>query len=183
MEKGTSEVATLGGGCFWCLEAVYQEVEGVQEVVSGYAGGDAATAHYKAVCSGSTQHAEVVQLTFDPAVISFAEILEIFWTIHDPTTLNRQGHDRGPQYRSVIFYHDAAQKEIAEQLIREIASKLYDDPVVTELSPFPGFWEAEAHHQDYYRKVGNRNPYCSVVISPKVQKLRKKFKERLKKSL
>jgi methionine-S-sulfoxide reductase len=181
MEKGSSQVVTLGGGCFWCLEAVYQEVEGVEKVVSGYAGGDASTANYKAVCSGETRHAEVVQVTFDPSVISFAEILEIFWTIHDPTTLNRQGHDRGPQYRSAIFYQDEEQKEVAEKSIREVASRIYDDPVVTELSPLDGFWEAEAYHQNYYRNVGNRNPYCTVVISPKVQKLRKKFTDKLKK--
>ena len=169
------EYATLGGGCFWCLEAVYQEVKGVQKVTSGYSGGKKENANYNAVCSGTTQHAEVVQVQFDPQVVSFGEILDIFWTIHDPTTLNRQGNDRGPQYRSVIFYHDDTQKVVAEQSIAETAPQLWEDPVVTQLAPLEAFYPAEVSHQDYYRKVGNRNPYCTFIITPKVRKFRERF--------
>lgn len=169
------EYATLGGGCFWCLEAVYQEVKGVQKVTSGYSGGQKEDANYNAVCSGTTQHAEVVQVQFDPQVVSFGEILDIFWTIHDPTTLNRQGNDRGPQYRSVIFYHDDTQKAVAEQSIAETAPQLWEDPVVTQLAPLEAFYPAEVSHQDYYRKVGNRNPYCTFIITPKVKKFRERF--------
>jgi methionine-S-sulfoxide reductase len=169
------EYATLGGGCFWCLEAVYQEVKGVHKVTSGYAGGSKENANYSAVCSGTTQHAEVVQVQFDPKAISYAQILEIFWTIHDPTTLNRQGNDRGPQYRSVIFYHDDAQKAEAEKSMAETAPQLWDDPMVTQLAPLEAFYPAEVSHQDYYRKVGNRNPYCTFIITPKVKKFRERF--------
>jgi methionine-S-sulfoxide reductase len=172
--------ATLGGGCFWCLEAVYQQAKGVHKVTSGYAGGTKETANYNMVCSGSTQHAEVVQVQYDPEVISFGEVLDIFWTIHDPTTPNRQGNDVGPQYRSVIFYHDDAQKEKAEQSIAEIAPQLYDAPIVTELAPFEAFYPAETAHHNYYQKVGNRNPYCTFIITPKVQKFRKRFTDKLK---
>ncbi|MEM1326021.1 MAG: peptide-methionine (S)-S-oxide reductase MsrA [Bacteroidota bacterium] len=175
------EKATLGGGCFWCVETLYDAVEGVHSAVSGYSGGTAETADYRSVCSGTTDHAEVVQVTFDPSVITYEEILEMFWTAHDPTTLNRQGNDKGPQYRSVIFYHDETQKAIAETSIREVASELYDDPVVTQVAPFEAFYEAEAYHQDYYNKTGTRNPYCTVVITPKVNKFRKKYADRLKK--
>ncbi|MEQ8704991.1 MAG: peptide-methionine (S)-S-oxide reductase MsrA [Phaeodactylibacter sp.] len=174
------EYATLGGGCFWCLEAVYQEVKGVLRVTSGYAGGTKENANYSAVCSGSTQHAEVVQVQFDPEVISYAEILDIFWTIHDPTTPNQQGNDRGPQYRSAIFYHDEAQKTAAEQSIRETAPQLWDNPVVTQLAPLEAFYPAEVSHQDYYRKVGNRNPYCTFIITPKVKKFREHFADKRK---
>jgi methionine-S-sulfoxide reductase len=156
-------------------------VEGVHAAVSGYSGGTADTANYRLVCSGETEHAEVVQVSFDPSIISYEEILEMFWTAHDPTTLNRQGNDRGPQYRSVIFYHNEKQKEIAEQSIREVASDLYDDPIVTQVVPFEEFYEAEAYHQNYYNKTGRRNPYCTVVITPKVSKFRKKYADRLKK--
>ncbi len=174
------EKITLGGGCFWCVEAVFQEVEGVVNVVSGYAGGTAETADYQTVCTGTTDHAEVVQVTFDPGVIDLAAILEIFWTTHDPTTLNRQGNDVGPQYRSVIFYENDTQRTTAEQSKTEVAASLYDDPIVTQISPLPEFFPAEDYHQDYYRSIGNRNPYCTFVITPKVGKLRKKFAHRLK---
>lgn len=177
------EKATLGGGCFWCVETLYNDVEGVHAAISGYSGGKKETADYRSVCSGTTEHAEVVQVHFDPDIISYEEIVEMFWTAHDPTTLNRQGNDRGPQYRSVIFYHDEEQKAIAERSIKEVASKLYDDPVVTQVAPFEAFYEAEAYHQNYYNKTGTRNPYCTVVITPKVSKFRKKFTDRLKKSV
>lgn len=174
------ELATLGGGCFWCTEAIFQRVEGVHSVVSGYSGGDEATANYQQVCSGMTKHAEVVQVKFDPSVIAYEEILEIFFSTHDPTTLNRQGNDVGPQYRSVIFYHSPKQKEIAEKVKAEVATEIWDDPIVTEISPFETFYGGEAHHQNYYNKVGQRNPYCSFVITPKVNKFRKKFAHKLK---
>ncbi len=174
------EKATLGGGCFWCTEAVYQEVEGVESVMSGYAGGSKETADYKTVCSGTTDHAEVVQVTFDPATISYEEILEIFWSTHDPTTPNRQGNDVGPQYRSVIFYHNEEQKQKAEESKAKVAPQAWGRPIVTEISPLEAFYEAEDHHQDYYRNVGNRNPYCSFVITPKLSKFRQKFQNRLK---
>lgn len=176
------EVATLGGGCFWCVEAVFQDVEGVQSVLSGYSGGTKETADYKIVCSGTTNHAEVVQVTFDPKVISYADILEMFWSAHDPTTLNRQGNDVGPQYRSVIFYHNDEQKRIAEQSKKEVATLIWDKPIVTQIAPFEAFYTAEDYHQDYYNNVGDRNPYCTFVITPKVQKFRKIFKDRLKKA-
>lgn len=176
------EKATIGGGCFWCVETLYNDVEGVHAVISGYSGGTKETADYRAVCSGTTKHAEVVQVHFDPEIISYEEILEMFWTAHDPTTLNRQGNDRGPQYRSVIFYHNDEQKAAAEHSIQEVASQLFDDPVVTQVVPFESFYEAEAYHQDYYNKTGTRNPYCTAVITPKVSKFRKKFANRLKKS-
>lgn len=169
------EYATLGGGCFWCLDAVYQETKGVHKVTSGYSGGTRENANYNAVCSGSTAHAEVVQVQFDPEVISYSQILDIFWTIHDPTTLNRQGNDRGPQYRSVIFYHDETQRAIAEKSMQEAAPQLWDEPIVTQLEPLEAFYPAEVSHQDYYRKVGNRNPYCTFIITPKVKKFRERF--------
>ena len=172
--------ATLGGGCFWCVEAVFQEVQGVKSVTSGYAGGAKETADYKRVASGSTDHAEVVQIEYDPEIISYGEILEIFWTTHDPTTLNRQGNDVGPQYRSVIFYHHEEQKKIAAKSKTEVAARLWKDPIVTEISPLDEFYPAEDYHQNYYAKVGSRNPYCTFVITPKVNKLRKKFAHKLK---
>lgn len=170
-----AEVATLGGGCFWCVEAIYEDVEGVLAVVSGYAGGTAATADYKTVCTGTTEHAEVVQVHFDPKIISFDKILEIFWHTHNPTTLNRQGNDVGPQYRSVIFYHSPAQRRIAEESKAAVATELWEDEIVTEIVPFTGFWEAEDYHQDYFNTVGNGNPYCSYIIAPKVAKFKKAF--------
>jgi len=174
-------LATLGGGCFWCVEAIFEQVEGVQSVKSGYSGGSEETADYKTVCSGTTKHAEVVQLAFDPAVISYREILEIFFTTHDPTTLNRQGNDVGPQYRSVVFYHSPEQAEVAEQVKNDYAPQVWDDPIVTELAPFEAFYPAEAYHDGYYQKVGERNPYCTFVITPKVSKFRKLFAHRIKK--
>lgn len=172
-------MATLGGGCFWCVEAVYQELLGVDRVVSGYSGGNAASANYRDVCSGATGHAEVVQVHFDPRVISFEDILEVFWASHDPTTLNRQGNDVGPQYRSVIFWHSEAQRDKAEFSRKEVAPQLWDRPVVTEISPLDTFYPAEAYHQDYYSQNPNQ-PYCQAIIAPKLIKVRKRFAERLK---
>lgn len=180
MSDNRTQLATLGGGCFWCTEAVFQEVEGVHSVTSGYSGGSAETADYKTVCSGTTRHAEVVQVEFDPQVISYADILEIFWATHDPTTPNRQGNDVGPQYRSVIFYHDEEQKKTAERSKAEAAPQLWGRPIVTEISPFEALFPAEEYHQNYFKNVGNRNPYCTFVITPKVQKFRKNFKDKLK---
>jgi peptide-methionine (S)-S-oxide reductase len=174
------EIATLGGGCFWCLEAVFEQLEGVEKVESGYSGGTVANPSYRQVCTGTTGQAEVVQVTFHPEVITFKEILELFFTIHDPTTLNRQGADVGPQYRSAIFYHTQEQKGIAEQVIREIdAAQIWDAPIVTEVAPLTAFYKAEEYHQQYFR----RNPgqaYCRVVIAPKVAKFRKRYLAKLK---
>ena len=170
----------LGGGCFWCIEAIYEQLDGVISLASGYAGGTAETANYRDVCSGTTDHVEVVEVTFDSEKISFSEILDVFWTVHDPTTPNRQGNDVGPQYRSAIFYTDEAEKSIAEESITTVASVLFDDPIVTELIPLDIFYKAETYHQDYYNKTGGRNPYCSAVISPKVSKFRKQFAHKLK---
>jgi peptide-methionine (S)-S-oxide reductase len=174
------EVATLGGGCFWCLEAVFEQLEGVKRVVSGYSGGSVSNPTYRQVCAGTTGHAEVVQVIFDPQVITYRQILEVFFDIHDPTTLNRQGADAGPQYRSVVFYHDEPQREIAEQMIQELDEQgQWDNPIVTELAPLEAFYEAEDYHQEYYR--GNpRQPYCRAVIAPKVAKFRKRHRTRLK---
>lgn len=175
-----SSMATLGGGCFWCLEAVYVELQGVSKVASGYAGGHVANPTYQQVCSGNTGHAEVAQITFDPGLVSFREILTVFFTIHDPTTLNRQGADVGTQYRSVIFYHDPQQKMIAEELIADLeAEKIWPQPIVTELTALDIFYEAEDYHQDYY-KYNSDQPYCQVVISPKVAKFRQMFSQKLK---
>jgi peptide-methionine (S)-S-oxide reductase len=175
-----TEQATLAGGCFWCLEAVYLNVRGVEKVESGYAGGRGANPTYEAVCSGQTGHAEVVQVTYDPAVISYRELLEIFFTIHDPTTLNRQGADSGTQYRSAIFYHSPSQKAEAEQMVATLErEKVFDAPIVTQLAPLDRFYPAEEYHRDYYR----RNPdqgYCRAVIAPKVSKLRKQWEKKLK---
>ena len=175
-----SEVTTLGGGCFWCLEAVFDEVQGVTDVVSGYAGGAAANPTYEQVCSGRTGHAEVVQVRFDPKRIAYRELLELFFSIHDPTTLNRQGADAGTQYRSVIFYHDDEQKRVAEQLIRELESaKTFNKPIVTQIAPFHGFYPAEEYHQEYFK----RNPfqgYCQVIIAPKMAKFRQHHAQALK---
>jgi peptide-methionine (S)-S-oxide reductase len=175
-----SEISTLGGGCFWCLEAVYRETEGVEKVVSGYMGGAVPNPTYKDVCSGRTGHAEVVQLTFDPNLISWRDILEIFFAIHDPTTLNRQGNDVGTQYRSVIFYHSPEQKTVAEDIVRELAAeKAFEDPVVTTIEPAAEFYPAEAYHQEYFENHPYQ-PYCAFVVAPKVQKFRKKFAGRVK---
>ena len=174
------ETATLAGGCFWCLEAAFQDLKGVERVQSGYAGGRVANPSYEQVCTGTTGHAEVVQITFDPQVVSFDDLLHVFFTIHDPTTLNRQGVDVGTQYRSAIFYHTPDQKAAAERVIAELQSEhVWDDPIVTELKPLEAFYPAEEYHRDYYR----RNPtqgYCSAVIAPKVAKVRKLFLDKLK---
>jgi peptide-methionine (S)-S-oxide reductase len=175
------EVATLAGGCFWCLEAVFDDLKGVVSVESGYCGGHVQNPDYAMVCTGDTGHAETVQITYDPRVITYADLLKIFFTIHDPTTLNRQGNDIGSQYRSAIFYHNEEQKEIASQVIREIESAhIWQDRIVTELVPFDSFYMAEDYHQEYFKK----NPYqgyCRAIIAPKVTKFRKQFSERLKK--
>ena len=172
-----TETATLGGGCFWCLEAIYQNVTGVSLVVSGYAGGSVDNPSYQAVCSGTTGHAEVMQITFDPDVISYDNILYIFWRMHDPTTPNRQGADVGTQYRSIIFYHDETQQEIAEHSRKQAdASDLWDNAIVTEVVPLTRFYPAEDYHQNYYRN-NPRQPYCTMVIDPKVDKFKKSFQD------
>lgn len=174
----TTEIATLGGGCFWCTEAVFQQLNGVLEVESGYTGGQVANPSYEQICEGTTGHAEVVRLTFDPAVVSYREILEVFFTIHDPTTLNRQGNDVGTQYRSVIYYHSPEQQETAKHVISEMAN-VWDAPIVTELSAAETFYKAEDYHQSYFRQ----NPmqgYCAFVVAPKVSKFRKTFSDKLK---
>ncbi len=172
-------LATLGGGCFWCLEAFYQRVNGVNSVVSGYSGGHVDNPTTNRVYMGDTGHAEVVQLSFDPKVVSYEEILQIFYVMHDPTTLNRQGNDVGDEYRSVIFYHDNAQKEIAEHVTKTFAAALWKDPIVTQIVGFEKFWPADDYNQNFY----NNNPnigYCQVIIDPKLQKLRQKFAAKLK---
>jgi peptide-methionine (S)-S-oxide reductase len=174
------ETATLAGGCFWCLEAVFPELKGVERVVSGYSGGAVEKPSYREVSNGTTGHAEAVQILFDPEKISYRDILEVFFTIHDPTTLNRQGPDAGTQYRSAIFYHSEAQKNIAEHLSRELErSNIWDNPVVTEITPFQDFYPAEDYHQNYYAQNSDA-PYCRFVIEPKVAKLRKHFIDKLK---
>lgn len=178
--SSTSSAITLGGGCFWCLDAVFRELSGVQSVVSGYAGGRVPNPTYREVCSGLTGHAEVVQVTFDPVQISMDDLLRIFFTLHDPTTLNRQGGDVGTQYRSVIFYHDDAQRERAQSILREFAeSKVWGAPIVTELVPLDKFYPAEEYHQDYFSKNPDQ-PYCQAVVAPKVGKLRKQFFQKLR---
>jgi peptide-methionine (S)-S-oxide reductase len=176
----SNEIATLAGGCFWCLEAVYDQLKGVQDVVSGYSGGRVPEPTYQAVCTGMTGHAEVVQITFNPAVVSFKDLLQVFFTIHDPTTLNRQGADVGTQYRSAIFYHSPEQKAAAEQVIAELnEAKIWDAPIVTEVTPFDRFYPAEDYHQEYF--VNNPGQgYCRVVVAPKVAKFRKLYLDRLK---
>jgi peptide-methionine (S)-S-oxide reductase len=176
-----TEVATLGGGCFWCLEAVFDEMEGVVSVESGYAGGQKPNPTYKEICGGGTGHAEVVRVTFDPSVTSYRDLLEVFFGIHDPTTLNQQGNDVGTQYRSVIFYHSDEQKRTAEELIREINNDgLWSNPVVTEVSPAPVFYIAEDYHQEYFQNNAYQ-PYCQFVVGPKVKKFRDKFAQKRKK--
>jgi len=173
------EIATLGGGCFWCLEPIFEELKGVADVEVGYSGGSFPQPTYAQVCTGRTGHAEVVQITFDPAIISFKEILEVFFSFHDPTTPNRQGADVGPQYRSIILYHTDKQKEIAEQVIQEIeAAKMWGAPLVTEIVPFQVFYQAEDYHQDYFKNNPGQG-YCQVVIAPKVAKFRKKYADKL----
>lgn len=174
------EVATLGGGCFWCTEAVFGELKGVVKVEPGYSGGSLANPTYEQVSAGTTGHAEVVQITFDPSIISFREILEVFFATHDPTTLNRQGADVGTQYRSVLFYHDREQKAKIEKLIEELDNeKIYGAPIVTKVEPFKIFYEAEDYHKDYF-KSNPAQPYCRLVIAPKIAKLRKNYRDKLK---
>lgn len=174
------EVATLGGGCFWCLEAVYEQLKGVSQVVSGYTGGHVVNPTYEQVCGKQTGHAEVVQITFDDSVISYGDILDVFFTIHDPTTLNRQGADVGPQYRSAIYYHTPTQKAVADQKIQEYNQKgIWDAPIVTEVTAFDVFYRAEDYHQNYFANNPNQG-YCRVVIAPKVAKFRQKFMAELK---
>jgi peptide-methionine (S)-S-oxide reductase len=175
-----TEVATLAGGCFWCLEAVFEQLRGVTNVMSGYSGGHVPNPSYQAVCSGTTGHAEVTQVTFDPDQISFRDLLHVFFAIHDPTTLDRQGGDVGTQYRSAIFYHDDAQRRAAEAVIGELAAEhVFDDPIVTKVEPLKAFYPAEEYHREYYRRNPNQ-AYCRAVIAPKVAKLRSKYLEKLK---
>ena len=174
------EVATFGAGCFWCVEALFQTVEGVQSVVSGYSGGDVPNPTYEEVCTGTTGHAEVCQITYDPSKTNYKELLTVFWQVHDPTTLNRQGADVGTQYRSVIFYHTEEQKSLAEASKKELdKSGTWKDPVVTEISPFKNFYRAEGYHQDYYKQNADK-PYSAFVIKPKLKKLKMVFKDKLK---
>jgi peptide-methionine (S)-S-oxide reductase len=176
----SQEITTLGGGCFWCLEAVFSELRGVEDVVSGYSGGSVPDPSYQQICTGATGHAEVVQITFDPDIISFKELIEIFLTIHDPTTLNRQGADVGTQYRSVILYHIKEQEKVAREVIKEFkVSKIWKSPIVTELIPFKVFYPAEEYHQEYFKQNPDQM-YCSVVISPKLAKFRKRYITMLK---
>ncbi|MDW8273483.1 MAG: peptide-methionine (S)-S-oxide reductase MsrA [Chitinophagales bacterium] len=176
------EIATLAGGCFWCTEAIFEQVEGVQKVISGYSGGHVQNPTYKEVCTGMTGHAECVQIFFDPNKISYRELLEIFFSTHDPTTLNRQGNDVGTQYRSAIFYHSNEQKKIADELIAQLnRSGLFSKKIVTEVTPFKDFYPAEDYHQQYYFLNKTSNPYCTFVIEPKLEKFRKLYKEKLKK--
>ena len=181
MENNILETATLAAGCFWCVEAVFDDLKGVTDVVSGYSGGHRENPTYREVCSETTGHAEVIQIKFDPEVISFKEILQVFFSVHDPTTLNRQGNDIGTSYRSAIFYHSDEQRRIAEEVIREVTEAgIYDDPIVTEVTPFDKFWAAEGYHQEYFANNPNQ-PYCAAVVAPKVAKFRKTFVDRLKK--
>ena len=174
------EVTTLGGGCFWCTEAVFSQLKGVGKIESGYSGGNLEDPTYEEVSAGTTGHAEVAQITFDPNLISFKEILQIFFSTHDPTTLNRQGPDVGSQYRSVIFYHDNQQKEIAEQVIKDLSEeKIFDTPIVTQVEPLKTFYKAEDYHKEYFRRHPEQ-PYCRVVIAPKVAKLRQLYLSKLK---
>ena len=177
--NNTTKKMVIGGGCFWCTEAMFQQLKGVLQVVSGYAGGSAETADYETVCSGKTKHAEVVEVRYDPTQISYEELLKIHFATHDPTTLNRQGNDKGPQYRSAIFYANAEEEATAQRLIDDFAPTLYDDPIVTTLEPLVEFFPGEDYHQNYLNRVGDRNPYCSFVVKPKVAKFRKQFADRL----
>ncbi len=174
------DVATFGGGCFWCVEAIFEQLKGVISVESGYCGGTTENPSYEDVCSGTTGHAEVVQITYNPELISYASLLEVFFKTHDPTTKDRQGNDKGTQYRSVIFYHNAHQKEVAENILSALEEgQIYADPIVTEISPYDTFYKAEKYHQDYYNN-NKAQPYCEMVITPKVEKFEKVFKDLLK---
>jgi peptide-methionine (S)-S-oxide reductase len=175
------EVATLGGGCFWCLDGIFRDLKGVERVESGYAGGYTKNPSYREVCSGTTGHAEVVQVTFDPSIISYRDLLGVFFTIHDPTTLDRQGADVGTQYRSVILYHSEAQHRTANEVIADLSERgVWDNPIVTKIEPFEAFYPAEEYHQDYFAQNPDQ-PYCQIVIAPKVSKFRKTYLDRLKK--
>ena len=175
------EIATLAGGCFWCLEAVFDQLKGVHSVESGYMGGKTPNPNYEQVCSGTSGHAEVVRVTFDPAELAYRDLLAVFFAIHDPTTLNRQGNDAGTQYRSAIFHHSEEQKRAAEEVIARLGKEgIFRNPIVTEVTPAAQFHQAEDEHQEYFARVGGANPYCSYVIEPKVAKFRKSFVERLK---
>lgn len=181
--SGKTDTATLGTGCFWCTEAIFEQLNGVISVTSGYSGGHIENPTYEEVSSHESGHAECVQVVYDPAKITFDELLEVFWQVHDPTTLNRQGADEGPQYRSVIFYHTDEQKRKAEKYKTELNnSGAYDNPIVTTLEPFKKFYPAESYHQEYYANNKNKNPYCSIVIRPKLEKFQKVFKDKLKKN-
>jgi peptide-methionine (S)-S-oxide reductase len=180
METTNLETATLGAGCFWCVEAVFDDLKGVTDVVSGYSGGHTTNPTYREVCSETTGHAEVTQITFDPNEISFADVLRVFFAVHDPTTLNRQGNDVGSSYRSAIFYHSDEQKQTAEEIIKEVTeAQIYDKPIVTEVTAFDKFYPAENYHQEYFANNPNQ-PYCAAVVAPKVAKFRKQFVDRLK---
>ena len=182
MSEKNLETATLAAGCFWCVEAVFDDLQGVEDVVSGYSGGHKDNPTYQEVCSETTGHAEVAQIRFDPEVLFYADLLRVFFSVHDPTTLNRQGNDIGTSYRSAIFYHSPEQKATAEEIIKEITAEgIYDNPIVTEVSAFDKFWPAENYHQEYFANNPNQ-PYCAAVVAPKVAKFRKKFADRLKKS-
>jgi peptide-methionine (S)-S-oxide reductase len=181
METPRTEIATLAGGCFWCLEAVYLELRGVERVVSGYTGGRRPSPTYDQVCAGVTGHAEAVQIRFDPSLITYRDLLDVFFTIHDPTTLNRQGADVGTQYRSAIFYHSEAQKAAAEAAMAAAAAH-WNDPIVTEVVPAAEFYPAEAYHQNYFARNAGSNPYCQVAVAPKVAKARRRFFDKLKKA-
>ena len=180
MNNVNLDTITLGGGCYWCIEAVYQRLDGVQTVESGFSGGTMKNPSYRDVCTGATGHAEVVQITYDKAKTSLDEIFKVFFTVHDPTTLNRQGNDEGTQYRSAIFYRNEEQKKAAEDIIKALTeAKIYSDPIVTEVTPFTVFYKAEDYHQDYYNQHGSQ-PYCQLVVRPKVEKFEKVFKDRVK---
>jgi len=181
METGNTETATLGAGCFWCVEAVFDDLKGVESVESGYSGGQTQNPTYQQVCSETTGHAEVVNVNFNPQEISFKEVLQVFFTVHDPTTLNRQGNDVGASYRSAIFYHDETQRQIVEEVIKEVTEEgVYDKPIVTEVTQFDKFYIAENYHQEYFANNPNQ-PYCAAVVAPKVAKFRQKYVSRLKK--
>lgn len=178
--NSTLQTATLGAGCFWCTEAVFLNVKGVTKVVSGYSGGKVKDPTYREICSGLTGHAEVIQITFNPQIVSFEELLEVFWNTHDPTTLNKQGADEGTQYRSVIFYHDMVQKQAAEKYKKQLeASRVYKNPIVTEISPLTNHFPAEDYHQNYFELNPNQS-YCQYIVRPKVEKFKKQFKDKLK---
>jgi len=181
MENKNLESATFGTGCFWCTEPLFKKLKGVESVVSGYSGGHVENPSYEQICTKMTGHAEVVRINFDPSVIAYADLLDVFWRLHDPTTPNQQGNDKGPQYRSTIYYHNATQKELAEKSKQETdASDLWPNPIVTEIGPLINYYPAEDYHQGYYERVGGQNPYCTYVIDPKVRKFMTDFGDKIK---